>query len=125
VNAPIHSFPIPPGATVVFNSSCRKQVGLLLGPVTPSRAMAFYRTVLPRAGYEITGDISSDGQNMMEIEITGHGYTGQVAAFLDMGKAIVPGEPSPDAGMPSEWVKNVVEVTLSLPGTPDSYNCPG
>jgi hypothetical protein len=125
VSAPLRTFPIPPGATVQFNGSCPKQVDLLLGPVTPSRAMAFYRTVLPRTGYKITGDISSDGQNMMEIQITGHTYTGQVAAFSDMGKAIVPGEPSPDAGMPSEWVKNVVEVTLSLPGTPDSYSCPG
>lgn len=128
VNSPIGSFPIPKGATVQLNDSCRKQVALMLGPVAPSRAMAFYATALPRAGYKITGNLSSGSGStgMMEVDITGHGYTGDVAAFADLAKSIgsAAGNPSLGAGMPSEMTMNIVQVSLSLPGTPDTYNCP-
>ena len=120
MNAPIHSFPIPAGVNVVFNDSCFKLVILTLNPITPSRAAAFYETALPRAGYEITGNISTGtASGMTAIEFTGHGYTGEVAAIADLGKSVG------NSPVPSYVPKNVVDIFMSRPGVPDSYTCPG
>jgi hypothetical protein len=128
VNAPIRTFPIPSGANVVFNDSCTKQVAITLNPITPSQSAAFYKTALPRAGYEITENMSTglsagDPKGMSGIEFTGHGYTGDVAAFADLGESI--SNSSAPSYVPSDVTKNVVDITLTRPGVPDSYTCPG
>lgn len=130
VNAPIRTFPVPRGANVVFNGSCPRQIVLMLNPVVPSRSIAFYTTELPRAGYRITGNLSSgSGQTeMMDIEFTGHGYSGEIIAFADMDKAIgsAAGSPVPAAppGVFGGMTKNMTEVAMSPPGVSSTYNCP-
>lgn len=124
VNAPVHSFPIPAGVNVVFNDSCLKQVVLTLNPITPSRAAAFYETALPRAGYEVSSNISTGtGSGMTAIEFSGHGYTGEVAAIADLGKSV--GNSPVPSYVPSDVTKNVADIFMSRPGVPDSYTCPG
>lgn len=130
VRLPVGRFPVPHGASVEYNGSCPKQIAVMLGPVTPAQSIAFYTSVLPRAGYKLTGNLSSgSGQaEMMVIEFTGHGYSGEIIAFADMGKAIgsAAGSPVPSApaGMFGGMTKNVTEVTMSPPGVSSSYNCP-
>lgn len=128
VNAPIGSFPMPQGAQVVYNISCPKQVSLILSPVTPSQASAFYSTALPRAGYKITNNMTFSDPNtgapdgLTEISFTGHGYTGEVITMANLG-AEASADPSVGT-LPSNVTKNVAEITMSVNGTPDSYTCP-
>ena len=120
VNAPIHSFPIPAGAQVSFNISCPKSIGLAVSPVTPAQSSAFYTAELPRAGYKIQDNFTMDG--IVEFDFSGHGYTGSIAAFADLG-AEASANPS-SVTLPSDLTKNVVEITMTASGTPDTYICP-
>jgi hypothetical protein len=125
VNAPIGSFPIPQGAKVAYDISCPKQISIVLSPVTPSQASTFYTTALPRAGYKILDNISSSAGSpggLVEIEIAGHGYTGAIAAMANLG-AEASADPS-IGNLPSNLTKNVAEITMSAPGTPEAYICP-
>jgi hypothetical protein len=121
VDAPIHSFPVPEGAQVSFNISCPKSIGIAVSPVTPAQSTAFYTIELPRAGYKIQNSFTMDG--IVEIDFSGHGYTGSIATFADLG-AEASANPS-TVTLPSDLSKNVEEITMTVPGTPDSYNCPG
>jgi hypothetical protein len=120
VNAPIHSFPVPAGAHVSFNISCPKSIGLAVSPVTPAQSSAFYTTELPRAGYKIQDNFTMDG--IVEFNFSGHGYTGSIATFADLG-AEASANPS-TVTLPSDLTKNVEEITMTAPGTPDTYMCP-
>jgi hypothetical protein len=125
VNAPIGSFPIPPGAKVALNNSCPKQIWVALSPVTPSQASAFYTTVLPRAGYEIT-DTEAPEEGTAEFIFTGHGYQGMIIAFANLSAVASSADPSlGPLSLPGSLSKNVVEIMMSPPGVPASYNCPG
>lgn len=122
VNAPIGSFPIPPGARVIANMSCPKQILLGMSPVTPSRASAFYTAALPAAGYKISSNIQTgSSENVTLIGFSGHGYTGSISAAADLNAAGVPAS-IPDT---SGFSKNSAVIELSLPGVSDSYTCPG
>jgi hypothetical protein len=121
VDAPIHSFPVPAGAQVVFNISCPKSIGIALNPVTPARASAFYAIELPQAGYKIENTFTMDG--IVEIDFSGHGYTGSIATYADLG-AGASASPS-TVTLPGDLSKDVEEITMTPPGTPDSYICPG
>jgi hypothetical protein len=128
VNAPIGSFPIPHGAQVAANISCPKQIIIMLSPVTPVQASTFYITALPRAGYRITDNfMSSDPktgapQGLVEIGFTGHGYTGTIITMADLGPeaSAIPSAVT----LPSSMTKNVAEITMSAPRTPESFICP-
>jgi hypothetical protein len=120
VNAPIHSFPIPAGAQVAFNISCPKSISLAVSPVTPAQSSAFYTIELPRAGYTIQNSFTFDG--IVEIAFSGHGYTGSIATISDLSAAA---SASPSAvTLPSDLTKNVAQISLTAPGTPDTYVCP-
>jgi hypothetical protein len=121
VNAPIRSFPIPAGAQVSFDISCPKSIGIAVSPVTPAQSSAFYNFELPRAGYKIQDNMTLDG--IVEFNFSGHGYTGSIATFADLG-AEASASPAP-VTMPGSLAKDVEEITMTTPGTPDSYNCPG
>lgn len=127
VNAPIRSFPIPPGTQVLVNESCPKHVSVMVGPVTPSKAAAFYTAALPRAGYTITGNITgndpSTGKPVTDLELTGHDFSGMIFAVADASSG-----QSSNASLGSfegAMSKNVVEITMSRAGVPDTYICPG
>jgi hypothetical protein len=120
VNAPIHSFPIPAGAQVSFNISCPKSIGMAVNPVTPAQSSAFYTVELPREGYTIKNNLTMDG--IVEISFSGHGYTGSIATFADLG-AEASANPS-SVTLPGNLTKNVMEITMTASGTPDSYMCP-
>jgi hypothetical protein len=125
VNAPIGSFPIPQGAQVAYNISCAKQIGLAVSPVTQSQSSTFYATALPRAGYKIESDITSNAgaaQGLTEIEFSGHGYTGTIITIANLGAAASAGSSS--ITLPSDMTKNVAEIIMSADGTPASYLCP-
>ena len=122
VNAPIGSFPIPPGAQVIANMSCPKQILLGVSPVTPARASAFYTAALPAAGYKISSNIQTGPpENVALIGFSGHGYTGSISAAADLSADGAPTSISSISGLS----KNSAVVELSLPGVPDSYDCPG
>lgn len=127
VNAPIRTFPIPPGTQVLVNESCPKHVSVMVGPVTPSKAAAFYSAALPRAGYTITGNITgndpSTGKPVTDLELTGHNFSGMIFAVADASSG-----QSPNASLGSfegAMSKNVVEITMSRSGVPGTYICPG
>lgn len=128
VDAPIGSFPVPPGAQLVANMPCGKQILIELGSVTPAQASAFYTSALPRAGYKITNNtLTSDPdtgtpQGMAEFTFTGRGYTGLIIAMANLGAAASAG-PSM-AALPSSIAKNAVEISLTPPGTGNSPECP-
>jgi hypothetical protein len=127
VDAPMGSFPIPPGAQVVANMTCGKQVLIELGSVTPTQASTFYTSALPRGGYDITNNtLTSDPntgkpQGMAEISFTGHAYTGLIIAMANLG-AEASADPSA-AALPSSIAKNAVEITLSPPGAANTSAC--
>jgi hypothetical protein len=119
VDAPVGSFPIPPGAQVASNMTCAKQTLIELGSVTPSKASSFYSAQLPKAGYRITsafGGNTTPGASgaITEIEFTGHGYQGLIIAVADMS-ALPSTGPTP-AGLPRNLTKNFVEISLTPPG---------
>lgn len=125
--APIGSFPVPRGVKLVHSGSCPKEIEVYVGPVTPSRADAFYTTALPRAGYTIDGNMTGEeGGGTSIIEFHGHGHTGMIGAFADLGKAIT-GTASPNNPVIpifNQMTKNVAVIALFPPGTPDTYQCP-
>jgi hypothetical protein len=119
VNAPLGSFPIPPGAQVVENISAGKLIAMVLSSVTPSQMSGFYTSALPRAGYKITGNEQDTGSAaaIVEILFAGHGYMGVAAAASGLGKV-----PSPPRGASvricpgvrlSSISKNVVWISLA------------
>jgi hypothetical protein len=123
------SLPVPPGAQVLANQSCPKQVFVMLGPVKPSQASAFYTQALPRAGYSITSNIlTSDPGNgapdgFLELDFAGHGYTGTMIGAEDLSSEA---SAAPSMGSFSgALTKNVVEVMMFSDGTPETYQCPG
>jgi hypothetical protein len=129
VNAPIGSFPVPHGAQVLVNDSCAKQISVMLGPVTPSQASSFYVKALPRAGYTITDNmLTSDPDSgapdgMLILNFTGHGYTGTLIGADNLSSEA---SAAPSMGSFSGALsKNVVEIAMFPPGTPDAYTCPG
>ncbi|HTU71916.1 MAG TPA: hypothetical protein VMG38_00215 [Trebonia sp.] len=128
VNAPIHGFPVPKGGKVVYNISCPKQISIFVSPVTPAQSSSFYTSELPRAGYKIQGNIMSADPNtgapqgLAEIDFSGHGYQGSVITMSNLG-AEASADPS-IGSLPGDLSKNVEEVMMSAPGTPDSYVCP-
>lgn len=121
VDAPVGTFPVPHGAQVVFNSACDKQVIIELSAVTPSQASSFYMSELPQAGYKITGNtLLTDAGNALpgaaaEIEFTGHGYKGTIAALSDLGALASTGASPTD--LPSNIAKNFLTIMLTPPGT--------
>jgi hypothetical protein len=129
VDAPIGSFPIPHEAQVLANGTCDKQIIIELGSVTPSQTSSFYVSELPRAGYKITGNtlLTDTGNTALpgsvaEIEFTGHGYKGTIAALSNMG-ALASMGPSP-ASVPSDIAKNFITISLTPPGTANTPACP-
>lgn len=108
--------------------SCGKQDLIEVGSVTPAQASTFYTSALPRAGYKITDNtLTSDPntgtpQGMAEITFTGDGYTGLIIAMANLG-AEASADPSL-AGLPSSMAKNVVEVSLTPPGSASTSTCP-
>lgn len=124
VDAPIGTFPIPDGAQVVFNGECGKDVVIELSSITPAQASSFYMSQLSRAGYKITGNtlLTNTGADAgdglpgaaAEIEFTGHGYKGTIAALSDLG-ALATGGASP-SDLPSNISKNFITVELTPPG---------
>lgn len=132
VNAPIRAFPVPPKAQLLMNASCYKQVGLELGPLTPRQTWAFYSKALPKAGYQITETMqgSPNGTGLPKdttvIGFSGHGYSGEVTGFADMGAETGTGAASGSSfGILNDMTKNVAIILLNRPGVSDSYNCPG
>jgi hypothetical protein len=122
VNAPIGSFPIPAGAKVDYNISCPKQINIAASPVTPSQSSTCYTSELPRAGYKIEDkEIFAD---LVEIDFSGHGYKGSIGTTADLGAVMASVDPSIGPLLPSGLTKNVEQVTMNAPGTPDSYQCP-
>lgn len=126
--APADSFPLAPGAQVLANQSCPKQISVMLGPVKPSQASAFYTRALPRAGYSITSNmLTSDPDNgapdgMLMLDFTGHGYTGTLIGADNLSSAASAG---PSTGSFSGALsKNVVEIVMFSDGTPETYQCP-
>jgi hypothetical protein len=128
VDAPIGSFQIPHGAQVIANTSCGKQIIIELGSVTPAQASSFYVSELPRAGYKITGKtLLNDAGNPAlpgseaEIEFTGHGYKGTIAALSNMG-ALASRGPSP-VSVPSSIANNFLTISLTPRGTANPSAC--
>jgi hypothetical protein len=94
VDAPIGSFPIPPGAQVVGNaveSSGEIEIGLT--NVSGSDVESFYTSALPADGYTITSNTVVNGDfsgQATAIEFTGHGYSGDIGAATDLGLTGLP-----------------------------------
>jgi hypothetical protein len=131
LNAPTGSFPIPHGAHAGINMSCGKQVIIQLESVAPTQASAFYTSALPHAGYKITDDTLSSDPNtgapygMAEISFTGHGYTGQISAFANLGTES-PAGTSPSGlpiSLPSSLTKNVVQIFMAPTGEAITSAC--
>jgi hypothetical protein len=121
VDATVGTFPIPHGAQVLFNSACDKQVIIELSAVTPAQASSFYTSELPREGYKITGNTLLTGTgttlpgSAAEIEFTGHGYKGTIAALSNLGGLASMGASPTD--LPSSIAKNFLTILLTPPGT--------
>ncbi|HUN33538.1 MAG TPA: hypothetical protein VMU95_16125 [Trebonia sp.] len=124
VNAPIGGFPIPPGAQVVYNVSCPKSISISVSPVTPAESSAFYATALPRFGYTIKDSMTLAAQGLVEIDFSGHGYTGAIATLADAAAAASADPSAAPVTLPSDMTKNLEQVTMTVPGLPDSYVCP-
>jgi hypothetical protein len=85
VNAPLGSFPIPPGSTVVENVTTGRTIDLVLGSVTPARVSSFYAAALPRGGFVISSNTLAAGAVVgASIKFTGHGYKGTIGAVSDV-----------------------------------------
>lgn len=123
----IGSFPIPPGAQVVDNSTCDKEILVELTGVTPTQASGFYMLTLPRAGYKITGHtlMTNTGNSGLpgataEIDFTGHGYRGQFIGVAGLGALSSAGASALPSSM-NGIEKNLITITLTPSGTAD---CP-
>jgi hypothetical protein len=64
--------------------------GLLTG-VEATKAIAFYRTELPKAGYKITEDDTqgAGGSSIVHLAFAGHGFTGSISATAMGGADVV------------------------------------
>lgn len=131
VGAPIGSFPIPHGAKVVANMACaHHQVSLELDSVTPRQVSDFYTSAFPRAGYQITSSFMNPGpstgtgtsQDVVEIQFSGHGYTGIIIAAADLNAAGASAGPSIPP-LPADISKDAVEITLNPPGEANQFGC--
>ena len=97
----------------------------MVSPVTPSQSSAFYTTALPRVGYKIGENVTTDAgtaQDMTEIQFSGHGYEGWIGTLADANAGASAGPSS--WPLPGDMTKNVEEIVMNPPGTPDSYTCP-
>jgi hypothetical protein len=97
------SFPIPPRAEVIDNTTFDKQIEVVIGSVSPQKASSFYTSALPRAGYTITLNTlgTSGGSTMLAIQFTGHGYKGTIGAGSNL------------PGVSGSFGKDFLEITLS------------
>lgn len=94
VNAPIGTFPIPPGASVAANDTENDKVEIVLTGVTAQEVSTFYNSALPSAGYTITSSDTATGTTFTgasTIKFTGHGYTGDIGALSGETGVNIPG----------------------------------
>lgn len=132
VDGPLGSFPVPHGAKVVANMACaHHQVSLELDSVTPRQVSDFYTSALPHAGYQITSSFMNPGsstgtgtsQDLVEMQFSGHGYTGIILAASDINAAGASANPSIPP-LPSDVSKDVLEIELNPPGEANQFGCP-
>jgi hypothetical protein len=121
IDSPIRTFPVPSGAQVISNVTCDKETIIELGAVTVPQVSGFYNSVLPKDGYKITGNtlISTSGNGgsgpAAEIEFTGHGYKGTIAAVSNLGSEMASAGVS-TAGLPTNMTGNLITIDLIAPG---------
>jgi hypothetical protein len=102
VNAPIGSFPTPPGATVVANIVADGKVEIVLTGVAAQKASTFYTAALPAAGYTITSNETVTGTTFggaAAIKFAGHGYSGDIGAVSGINVPGVSGLAGNDVGI--------------------------
>jgi hypothetical protein len=102
VNAPIGSFPVPPGATVVAKVIDNGKVELVLTGVTPQEVSTFYTAALPAAGYTITSNETLSGTTfsaVAAIKFTGHHYSGDIGAVSGINVPGISGLTGNDVGI--------------------------
>lgn len=130
VDSPLRTFPVPHGAHVIINVTCKKEVIIELGAITVSQASSFYNSVLPENGYKITSNTLIDatgngtsGPNEIsgpfaQIGFTGHGYKGTITALSssEMASAGIP-----SSGIPNGMTGNVITIDMIPPG---AAGCP-
>jgi hypothetical protein len=87
VGGSLGTFPIPPGASVVDNTTSSGQVGIAFTGVTAAETTTFYTAALPSAGYTITQNqqVTGDSYTGTGIKFTGHGYDGSIGALSGTG----------------------------------------
>jgi hypothetical protein len=122
VDAPIRIFPVPPGAQVLQNMTCDKEILIQLGAVTVSQVSRFYNSVLPENGYKITSNtmitMSGNGSNSgptAEIKFTGHGYKGAIEAATNLGSELRAAG-IPTTSLPSSITGKLVMIDMIPPG---------
>ncbi|MBC6448507.1 hypothetical protein [Actinokineospora xionganensis] len=81
-------FPVPPGGKVT-DASRDGQLTMVVSGVLPEKALGYYRTSLPPAGYQVVRENTSQlsGDEVVSIDFAGKGYTGTVA--IDQGQVDV------------------------------------
>jgi hypothetical protein len=102
VDAPIGSFPVPPGATVVANVIDNGKVEIVLTGVSAQEASTFYTAALPAAGYTITSNATVTGTTFSAaaaIKFTGHRYSGDIGAVSGINVPGVTGLTGNDVGI--------------------------
>jgi hypothetical protein len=82
VGGQIGSFPIPPQAVMIENSTHKNRIVLVFNSVSPASVSHFYTSALPHEGYTITTNTLAtlNSQAGAGIEFTGHGYKGTIGA---------------------------------------------
>jgi hypothetical protein len=97
--APLGSFPIPRGATVLQSVVAANGYSITLGNVTATAADSFYSTALPTDGFVIGQHQSASGSGASGTGMlfTGHGYKGEIATI----NLADPSALASFAGMPS------------------------
>ena len=121
VDSPLHTFPVPHGAQVLYNTTCDQEILVELGGVTVDQTSSFYNSVLPKDGYKITGNslIDSSGVGLSgpvaEIQFTGHGYKGTISALSNFASDMASAGASP-ADIPSDMAGNFIVIDLIPPG---------
>lgn len=80
--------PVPPGGKVT-DASRDGQLSMVVSGVLPEKALGYYRTSLPPAGYQVVRENTSklSGDEVVSIDFAGKGYTGTVA--IDDGQVDV------------------------------------
>lgn len=111
---------------MISNISCDKETIVELGAITVPKASSFYNSVLPEDGYKITGNslIDTTGEGVSgpvaEIEFTGHGYKGTIAALSNLGSAMASAGISA-SGVPNNLTGNLITIDLK---PPHATGCP-